>query len=85
MMDRYQSFATHLTLRFKELYDAKFTARVLIRDDGRVGFTFRLKDPFNFYVFEMNRIGSGRGYKRIRKFVNGVPTIIYSIDDGGYL
>jgi hypothetical protein len=46
-------------LRYKETYDGKYTARILLRDDGRAGMTFRVKDMFNFYVFEMVRSGRG--------------------------
>ena len=84
MSDSERSHATIVTLRYKEVYDGKFSARVLTRDDGILGMVFRVKDPFNYYVFEMIREAKG-GYKQIRKFVNGKASVIFKLDDGGYL
>ena len=64
----------------------------MAKDDGQIGILFRVKDPFNFYVLEFVRTSGGffglqepGGFKRIRKFINGKPTILQTLNDGGFL
>ena len=84
--DRKEHFASLLKLKMKNYYDGKFCVSFLAKDTGRVGFAFRYLDEFNFYAFEMETGSAGKsGYKRIRKFVNGEPTVLAIENDGGFL
>ena len=56
----------------------------MLRDSGEFGISFRYLDAFNYYVFEMGRNENG-GFKRIRKFKNGEPEVLATLDDGGFL
>lgn len=77
--------ASLLRLKSKNYYDGRIAVSVLAKDTGRIGIVFRYLDQFNYYVFEMQRGTTDSGYKRIRKFVNGEPTVLRTENDGGYL
>ena len=74
--------ATILTLKYKEFFDATMACSMLMRDNKESGIVFRYKDAFNYYAFEWSQLMK---WKRIRKVVNGVSTVIRSINDGGFL
>ena len=75
--------ASHLILNYKQIYDAIFRVSFFTKDDKRVGFAFRYIDPFNYYIFDMEK--SGKGFKRLRKVVNGKSHVLAIKEDGGYL
>lgn len=47
---------------------------VFMRDSGLCGIVFRAKDEFNFYALELSQRD---GFKRIRKVINGVSSILH--------
>lgn len=75
--------ASFLILKYKEYYDGLIETSILLRDSDTMGILFRYKDAFNYYAFEMKQ--QGRGWKRIRKVVKGVSSIVSYVEDGGYL
>ena len=86
--DTKERYGSILKLKMKNYYDGKLSVSFLAKDTGRVGFAFRYLDEFNFYAFEMERGDTGQaesGFKRIRKFVNGEPTVLAIENDGGFL
>lgn len=84
--DLKERFASLLKLKYKDFFDGRLTVSLLAKDTGRIGIAFRYLDQFNFYVFEMEKSSSGNtGFKRLRKFVNGEPTVLAIENDGGYL
>lgn len=84
-VDLKERYATHLKFKFRNYFDGVLRVSFLGKEQGRVGIAFRYIDQFNFYVFEMFRGVDGSGFKRIRKFVNGEPTVLATEKDGGYL
>ena len=84
-VDLKERYATHLKFKFRNYFDGVLRVSFLGKEQGRVGIAFRYLDQFNFYVFEMFRGADGSGFKRIRKFVNGEPTVLATEKDGGYL
>ena len=83
--DHKERFASVLKLKPKTFFDGRLRVSLLAKDTGRIGIAFRYLDEFNYYVFEMERGNGGSGFKRLRKFVNGEPTILAVENDGGYL
>ena len=71
---------TMLLLKYKDFYDCVIEISILMRGNGLVGVCFRVKDPFNFYIFEMK---AGK-FKRIRKVIDGVSSVLIEIEDGGF-
>ena len=67
-------------LKYRRYYDFKLNLDVMVRESGKIGVIFRMKDPFNYYALE---ISQKRGYKRFIKVVNGRSRIIEMIKDGG--
>lgn len=84
-VDLKERYATHLKFKFRNYFDGVLRVSFLGKEQGRIGVAFRYLDQFNFYVFEMFRGADGSGFKRIRKFVNGEPTVLATEKDGGYL
>ena len=66
-------------VNFKNKYkDFDFTTNICIRSstatiDGNIGFLVRYIDDNNFYFLEYNNV---ENFLRVRKFANGVPTLI---------
>ncbi len=74
---------SQLIILNRQFYDFELRFAVNINSEGTFGIAFRHKDKFNFYVAEISR--KDKGFKRIRKFVNGVPSLLAEKRDGGYL
>ena len=53
---------------------------VLTRSTGSFGVIFRMQDPFNFLALQIN---IEVGFKKIVKSVNGVMSVLHTINDGG--
>jgi len=52
-------------------------------NEGHFGIIFRAVDHENYYSFECK--GGDEGFKRIRRYKNGVGKTLWKVDDGGYL
>jgi len=50
-------FATLLTIDGRQYYDAKFRATILLANEGTYGMVFRYIDQFNYYAFQVVKIG----------------------------
>jgi len=74
---------SQLIVMNRDFYDFELSFTVNINSDGTFGVAFRHKNQFNFYVLEISR--KDKGFKRLRKFINGTPTLLASKSDGGYL
>jgi len=55
-----------------------------LRSEARAGISFRVKDDFNYYVFEVEKTSEG-GRRRVRRFLNGVSKTLIEEFNGGYL
>jgi len=55
-------------LKYKYWYDGVLKTSILIRDEQIVGIVFRVKDPFNYYAFELS---AKHKFKRVRRVING--------------
>ncbi len=73
---------SQLIVQNRDFYDFELRFTVNINSDGTFGVAFRHKDEFNFYVLEISR--KDKGFKRLRKFINGTPTLLDFKSDGGY-
>jgi hypothetical protein len=75
--------ASLIYLKDKEYYDFEFNIEVLAKSEGKFGIAFRIRDPFNYYAFVLNKKA---GTKSLVRVINGkqvdLTTLIY---DGGYL
>jgi len=74
---------SHLIIKNKDFYDFEARFSVLINDDNTFGIAFRYLDSFNYYIFEISN--QGKGFKRIRRFLHGIPSTIDIKYDGGYV
>jgi hypothetical protein len=75
---------SQLILLNKDFYDFELRLTANIFDeDGTLGILFRHQNAFNFYVFEVSR--KDKGFKRVRKFINGKPEVLAFKSDGAYL
>ena len=54
----------------------------MVRDHERCGVVFRMKDPYNFYSFDVSQ---KHGNKRLVKAFEGKYTVLLEIKDGGIL
>jgi len=70
-------------LKNKLYYDAQFKASIRAMNDGLFAIIFRAVDHENYYSFECQ--GGDEGFKRIRRYKNGVGKTLFKISDGGYL
>jgi hypothetical protein len=79
-ISRRRKIASIYYLKYLRFYDFKLNLDVMVRNSGKVGVVFRMKNPFNYYAIE---ISQKRGYKRLVKVVNGRYHILEIIKDGG--
>jgi len=74
---------SNLILRDRDYYDFELKCSFFLKDNNTFGIAFRYVDPYNYYLFEVSN--QEKGYKRIRKFVKGIPKVIDFKNDGGFL
>jgi hypothetical protein len=73
---------SHLVIKNRDFYDFELKFSVLIKDSNTFGVAFRYKDPYNYYIVELSK--QEKGFKRVRKFVQGSSEILDIKYDGGY-
>ena len=73
---------SNLVIKNRDFYDFELKFSVNIHDSNTFGVAFRYKDPYNYYIFEFSK--QEKGFKRIRKFVQGNSQLIDIKYDGGY-
>lgn len=73
---------SNLILNDRDYYDFELKCSFFLKDNNTFGMAFRYVDPYNYYIFEVSNLE--KGYKRIRKFVKGVPKVIDFKNDGGF-
>jgi len=71
-------------LKDKLYYDGKFKSAVMAKANGMFSIIFRAIDQENFYTFDCYK-DDKHGFKRIRRFKNGVEKTLFKVDDGGFL
>jgi hypothetical protein len=74
---------SNLMLKERDYYDFELKCSFFLKDNNTFGIAFRYIDPYNYYLFEVSN--QEKGYKRIRKFVKGIPKVIDFKNDGGFL
>lgn len=74
---------SHLFVKDKDYYDLELKASFFLKDNNSFGILFRYIDPYNYYIFEVSN--QDKGFKRVRKFVKGIPKIIDFKNDGGFI
>ena len=55
---------------------------MIIKDSNTFGIAFRYKDPYNYYIVELSK--QDKGFKRIRKYVQGNSEVIDIKYNGGF-
>jgi hypothetical protein len=75
---------SHLIVKNREFYDFEFKCSVFISKDNMdtFGVVFRYQNEYTYYVFEISK--RERGFKRLRRFINGQPEVLDFKYDGGY-
>jgi len=74
---------SNLILENRDFYDFELKCSFYLKDNNTFGIAFRYVDPYNYYLFEVSN--QEKGFKRIRKFVKGIPRVIDFKNDGGFL
>jgi len=74
---------SNLILKDRDFYDFELKCSFFLKDNNTFGIAFRYVDPYNYYIFEVSN--QEKGYKRIRKFVKGIPKLIDFKNDGGFI
>jgi hypothetical protein len=71
-----------ISLTDKQLFDFEYSIDILTKSEGTIGVAFRIEDQFNYYAFAINK---KQGTKSIIKVLNGKPSVLNTITDGGIL
>ena len=74
---------SNLILKDRDFYDFELKCSFFLKDNNTFGIAFRYVDPYNYYIFEVSN--QEKGFKRIRKFVKGIPKVIDFKNDGGFI
>lgn len=75
---------SHLIVRNRDFYDFEFKCSIFISKDNMetFGVVFRYQNEYTYYIFEISK--KEKGFKRLRRFVNGEPEVLDLKYDGGY-
>ena len=85
-LDEKVKIPSFLILKNMNFYDAIISLSFKSEEKGMIGFAFRYRDAFNYYIFEVSRSeDTSLSFKRMRKVKDGVSTDLFRSDDGGFI
>ena len=82
MIPSFNFGANMIEIKNKSYFDFDLTIDVLFKIPTKIGIAFRMKDQYNFYAFV---IDSHTRSKSLMRIINGRPTVLKSIEDGGII